>query len=110
MRFGLNRRGEIGLVHERVHSNAKSTKAVSCPGRTQETYLSKIAGRLATSGTQMDKLDPVSPAPEEESADSDLARRLARYRRRVEAEGRPRSVRLIDRAIEDADKKTNSRQ
>jgi hypothetical protein len=49
-------------------------------------------------------LQPVPPA-EPESADSDLARRLARYRRRVEAEGRPRSVKLIDRAIEDADKK-----
>jgi hypothetical protein len=39
------------------------------------------------------------------SAESDLARRLARYRRRVEAEGRPRSVKLIDSAIRDADKK-----
>ncbi|WP_155263022.1 hypothetical protein [Sphingomonas segetis] len=36
---------------------------------------------------------------------SDLAHRLARYRRRVEAEGRPRSLRLIDRAIADAGKK-----
>lgn len=42
-----------------------------------------------------------------EAEQSDLARRLARYRRRVEAEGRPRSVKLIDRAIEDADKKTH---
>lgn len=41
----------------------------------------------------------------EENTQSDLARRLARYRRRVEAEGRPRSVRLIDRAIERAGKK-----
>lgn len=30
---------------------------------------------------------------------ADLARRLARYRRRVEAEGRKRSMRVIDRAI-----------
>ena len=51
-----------------------------------------------------EEVEPVPPA-EPESADSDLARRLARYRRRVEAEGRPRSVKLIDRAIEDADKK-----
>jgi hypothetical protein len=43
--------------------------------------------------------------PQDDEAASDLARRLARYRRRVEAEGRPRSVRLIDRAIEDADEK-----
>jgi hypothetical protein len=42
---------------------------------------------------------------DEEGADADLARRLARYRHRVEAEGRFRSVRLIDRAIEDAGKK-----
>ena len=51
----------------------------------------------------MDKLDPVIPPRAEDDAGSDLARRLARYRRRVEAEGRPRSLRLIDRAIEDAD-------
>jgi hypothetical protein len=56
----------------------------------------------------MDKLDPAIPTQAEESADSDLARRLARYRRRVAAEGRPRSVQLIDRAIEDADKKAKS--
>lgn len=42
---------------------------------------------------------------EEESAAADLASRLARYRRRVEAEGRPRSVRLIDKAIEEAGRK-----
>ncbi|HEX8842673.1 MAG TPA: hypothetical protein VF757_10295 [Sphingomicrobium sp.] len=53
----------------------------------------------------MDKNDPAIPPRDDESA-SDLARRLARYRRRVEAEGRPRSVRLIDRAIEDAGKKS----
>ena len=54
----------------------------------------------------MDKPDPVTPPRDENEAALDLARRLARYRRRVEAEGRPRSVRFIDRAIEDADKKT----
>jgi hypothetical protein len=52
----------------------------------------------------MENIEPATPN-EEESAASDLARRLARYRRRVEAEGRPRSLRLIDRAIEDAGKK-----
>ena len=50
----------------------------------------------------MDKLDPVIPPTSEDEAASDLVRRLARYRRRVEAEGR-RSLRLIDRAIKDAD-------
>ena len=55
----------------------------------------------------MDKLDPAHPPRDEYEAASDLARRLARYRRRVEAEGRPRSLRLIDRAIEDAGKKAS---
>jgi hypothetical protein len=54
----------------------------------------------------MDKFDPVTPPRDEAEAASDLARRLARYRRRVEAEGRPRSVRFIDRAIDEAGKKT----
>lgn len=49
-----------------------------------------------------DERDPAIPAEAEES---DLAKRLARYRRRVEAENRPRSVKLIDRAIADAGKK-----
>jgi hypothetical protein len=53
------------------------------------------------------KPDAAAPPTEKESADSDLARRLARYRRRDEAEGRPRSVKLIDRAIEDADRKAH---
>jgi hypothetical protein len=52
-----------------------------------------------------EKLDPAAVPEAEASADFDLARRLARYRRRVEAEGRPRSVRFIDRAIDDAAKK-----
>jgi hypothetical protein len=55
-----------------------------------------------------EKLEPNSVP--EESAESDLARRLERYRRRVEAEGRPRSVKLIDRAIEDADRKSHPKQ
>lgn len=54
----------------------------------------------------MDKLDPVNPPRDENEAASDLARRLARYRRRVEAEGRPRSVRFIDRAIDEVGKTT----
>jgi hypothetical protein len=54
----------------------------------------------------MDKLNPVV-SPRDGDA-SDLARRLARYRLRVEAEGRPRSVKLIDRAIEDAGMKGKS--
>jgi hypothetical protein len=53
----------------------------------------------------MEKPDPATSAKDQESAESDLERRLARYRQRVEAEGRPRSLKLIDRAIEDAAKK-----
>jgi len=56
----------------------------------------------------MDKSNPITPTNHDEGDASDLARRLARYRRRVEAEGRPRSVKLIDRAIKDADKKADS--
>lgn len=55
----------------------------------------------------MDKPDAAIPPRDEDEAASDLARRLSRYRRRVEAEGRPRSVKLIDRAIEDADRKAS---
>jgi hypothetical protein len=55
----------------------------------------------------MDKFDPSIPPRDDDEGTSDLARRLARYRRRVEAEGRPRSLKLIDRAIEDADKSAN---
>jgi hypothetical protein len=53
----------------------------------------------------MDKLDPKTDGGAAEPCPIDLARRLARYRRRVEAEGRQRSVRAIDRAIEDAGSK-----
>lgn len=56
----------------------------------------------------MKKIEPVTPDEVDHNAASDLVRRLARYRRRVEAEGRPRSLRLIDRAIEDADKTSDS--
>ena len=49
----------------------------------------------------MEQIEPIR-SDEQESEASDLARRLQRYRRRVQAEGRPRSLRLIDRAIEDA--------
>lgn len=52
----------------------------------------------------MEKTEPSVPATDDDKAASDLAQRLERYRRRVEAEGRPRSVKFIDRAIEDADK------
>jgi hypothetical protein len=53
---------------------------------------------------KMDETERFTPI-EKEAAASDLARRLDRYRRRVAAEGRPRSARLIDRAIEKAGRK-----
>jgi hypothetical protein len=58
---------------------------------------------------KMDETDPHVPI-EEEGAASDLARRLDRYRRRVAAEGRPRSARLIDRAIEKAGRKADDKE
>jgi hypothetical protein len=53
-------------------------------------------------GGSMDKLDHNTKAGKHEAGAADLAQRLARYRRRVEAEGRQRSLRVIDRAIEAA--------
>jgi hypothetical protein len=43
-------------------------------------------------------------APDEapDGSTRDLARRLARYRRRVEVEGRKRSLQILDVAIRDA--------
>jgi hypothetical protein len=52
----------------------------------------------------MDETEPHIPNDEEGTA-SDLARRLDRYRRRVAAEGRPRSAQLLDRAIEKTGRK-----
>lgn len=69
------------------------------PGRSPCRYLVRV----------MDT--PKSAVPEDDASDdSDLARRLARYRRRVEAEDRPRSVKVIDRAIQDAGKKRGPRK
>lgn len=47
-------------------------------------------------------LDAQADDSNSESASVDLARRLERYRTRVEAEGRRRSLRVIDRAIREA--------
>ena len=45
------------------------------------------------------KPSPRIPATDDESA-ADLAARLARLRARIETEGRPTSVKVIDAAIE----------
>ena len=58
----------------------------------------------------MKKIDRKTGEEGQAAADCDLARRLERYRRRVEAEGRPRSVQLIDKAIEDAGGKGRGRK
>jgi len=47
----------------------------------------------------MKKSDPQANDCDSETESADLARRLARYRSRVEAEGRRRSLQVIDRAI-----------
>ncbi len=57
--------------------------------------------RLATYKSRMDKHGRDMTDDELKPSSADLARRLERYRRRVEAEGRQRSLRVIDRAIED---------
>jgi hypothetical protein len=50
----------------------------------------------------MKNLDAQEDDNNSQAASADLARRLARYRTRVEAEGRRRSLRVIDRAITEA--------
>lgn len=88
--------------------NITSRPQGSALPRTQGTYLSQ-AGRGLAISVIMEQIEPPR-SDEHESAATDLARRLARYRRRVEAEGRPRSVQLIDRAIEDAGGEGDSSQ
>ena len=56
---------------------------------------------IATLGKMMDSHDP-APSKGGNSLASDLARRLARYRDRIAAEGRTQSVRVVDQAIKDA--------
>lgn len=50
----------------------------------------------------MEKLDLTGSKEGRDERAPDLARRLARYRRRLEAAGLKRSLRVIDRAIDDA--------
>jgi hypothetical protein len=54
----------------------------------------------------MKKATPVLDNDPLDDQSTDLTRRLARYRTRVEAEGRKRSLQVIDRAIEDVGKVT----
>jgi hypothetical protein len=51
---------------------------------------------------QMKNPDPEASNGVSLGESGDLARRLARYRTRVEAEGRRRSLRIIDQAIREA--------
>lgn len=57
----------------------------------------------------MKKLTPIYGGDPHDAQTADLTRRLARYRSRVEAEGRKRSLKVIDRAIEDLGKDTPAR-
>lgn len=57
----------------------------------------------------MKKLIPIYDGDPHDAQAADLTRRLARYRSRVEAEGRKRSLKVIDRAIEDLGKDTPAR-
>lgn len=50
----------------------------------------------------MQNLDAKAHDSNSENLSADLARRLERYRTRVEAEGRRRSLQVIDRAISEA--------
>jgi len=50
----------------------------------------------------MEKSDLQKADDDPRSPSADLARRLERYRTRIAAEGRKRSLQVIDRAIEDA--------
>ncbi len=47
----------------------------------------------------MTKVIPTDPAVQEQSVQEDLARRVARYRERLVAEGRLNSVRSLDKAV-----------
>jgi ribosomal 50S subunit-associated protein YjgA (DUF615 family) len=51
----------------------------------------------------MTKPGPLTQDEDAGAASADLARRLASYRKRLEAEGRKRSLQLIDKAIRDAE-------
>ena len=51
----------------------------------------------------MKKLNLQTDPGRSEAESLDLARRLTRYRTRLEAEGRKRSLQVIDRAIRDAE-------
>lgn len=55
----------------------------------------------------MKKPDSLAEEESSKAAPVDLAQRLERYRGRVEAEGRRRSLKVIDRAIEDANKSSD---
>ena len=66
------------------------------------TYLSNREARAATWSGKMEKSDLTSPTDKNDRSGRDLARRLERYRRRVEAEGRKRSLGVIDTAISKA--------
>lgn len=83
---------------------SRRPRPAKAPALRELTYASQAEASL--SPRLMERTEPM-PHEEGDGTAADLARRLARYRRRVEAEGRPRSLRLIDRAIEDTGSKAD---
>lgn len=106
MGLGLKRAFGCRKVHSTAPIAMLPRESQSLCRAFRETFLSNAVGGTAICTIEMEKADPSTSAPvdAQEGTDADLARRLARYRRRVEAEGRPRSVKRIDRAIADAAK------
>jgi hypothetical protein len=86
-----------------------SEAIVSPPARNapKGTYLSNGDRSRGYWASIMGTIEHTTSNEPDEGTASDLARRLARYRRRVASEGRARSLPLIDRAIEDAGKTSN---
>ena len=72
----------------------QSKAGFTCGALRNDTYPKPVPAGLHHEAMEKLNRDPDNS--------TDLARRLARYRRRVAAEGRARSLRLIDRAIVDA--------
>jgi hypothetical protein len=79
----------------------ESKRSLARP-RAKQIYLSNDCRTIVTCRL-MKKRDPQTDNENCQRGAVDLARRLARYRIRVEAEGRKRSLQVIDKAIRDAE-------
>lgn len=97
------RRSYVDVLIGLTEALTAEPKLAQKPLCTQGSYLCQSGGHHIILAI-MERIEPTQ-CDEQESAAADLARRLARYRSRIAAEGRPRSVRLIDQAIADAGRK-----